>query len=113
MVAHPLAVDRHQIIVRDTEFLDLRDASDFLHVRSITSSPKDHADSCPRVRIMRCDKGASGIVNQCGEFDGDVVFREGGGEQRSGIVSLNICVPEAFGPSDENAVVYAFLMAWI
>ena len=69
-------VDRHLLVIWQTQVLHLRDVASSLHVRSVTTSTKDHSDLGVRVNVVGCDQGTGGVVDESGELDGNVLLHQ-------------------------------------
>lgn len=73
----PLAVDGHLLVVRKSESLHLGDVTDGLHVSGVTAGSEDDGDFGSGVDVVGSDQGSSGVVDEGGEGNGNVL-----GEQR-------------------------------
>ena len=103
------AVDGNGHFGGEVHVRDFADGAAVFHVRCVTACAEDGADLGLRVRVVGGDEGSCRVVDEGGEFDGEVAGLEGGVEEGGDVVAFDARDVEAFGPALEDAVVNVFL----
>lgn len=73
---HPFAIDSHIGSRVDAETLDLFYVFDVFHIGSITSRAKYNGNFRPRIDVVRGNQCACCVVDQCSQFNGQILEKE-------------------------------------